>query len=337
MMSKTFCNAAETGQYFWGKSNTVRPLRCLMVFLFLASLSLAMAQPASAVRRTNVQHLFDITDNLNAASDVSVSKDGKIYVVDGVNHRIKVFNPNGKPIFSFGGEGSANGEFKFPLGIDIDKSGKVYVADSGNHRLQIFTPQGGFITKIDIPSKTKHPADPSDVAVDNSRNRCYVVDNDNHHILVYDLATLKWIQTYGSPGTDKRAFRYPFFITLDRNKYLYIVDVINTRVQVLNPDGLFVEFIGGWGVEKGEFFRPKGVAIDKDSRVFVSDSYMGVIQVFDADSNFYAVVADPASGRIKKFKTPAGLFIDSKNRLYVVEMLANKVSVYQIAGTTEEN
>ena len=294
-----------------------------------------MAKPAFGIRRTNVQHLFDITDNLNAASDVSVSRDGKIYVVDGVNHKIRVFNPDGKPIFAFGREGAGNGEFKFPLGIDIDGSGKVYIADSGNHRLQIFNPEGGFIAKINIPSKTRHPADPTDVAVDDSRNRCYIVDNDNHHILVYDLATLKWIQTYGSPGTDKRAFRYPFFITLDKKKYLYIVDVINTRIQVLNPEGLFVEFIGGWGVEKGEFFRPKGVAIDKDGRVFVSDSYMGVIQVFDANSQFCAVVADPAKGKIKKFKPPAGLYIDTKNRLYVVEMLANKVSVYQIQGTTE--
>jgi DNA-binding beta-propeller fold protein YncE len=124
-------------------------------------------------------------------------------------------------------------------------------------------------------------------------------------------------------------------ITLNKAKYLYIVDVINTRVQVLNPDGLFVAFIGGWGVEKGEFFRPKGVAIDKESRVFVSDSYMGIIQVFDSNGEFHAVVGDPEKGAVKKFVTPTGLFIDNHNRLYVVEMLANKVSVYHIEDDVE--
>jgi len=294
-----------------------------------------MAAPALGIRRTNVKHLFDMTANLSAASDVSVSKDGRIYVVDGVNNKIRVFNHLGKYISSFGTKGSGKGEFRFPLGIDIDGSGKVYIADSGNHRVQIFNAGGSYIAEIKIPSKAGKPSDPTDVVVDDSRNRCYIVDNDNHRILVYDLATFTLVDTYGSPGTDKRAYRYPFLITLNPQKYLYIVDVINTRVQVLNPDGLFVAFIGGWGVEKGEFFRPKGVAIDKDSRVFVSDSYIGVIQVFDANGEFHAVVGDPGKSAVKKFKTPTGLFIDKHNRLYVVEMLANKVSVYHIEGDTE--
>jgi sugar lactone lactonase YvrE len=162
-----------------------------------------------------------------------------------------------------------------------------------------------------------------------------VVDNDNHHILAYDLSTFKLINTYGSPGTGKRMFRFPFLIALDSENYLYIVDVINTRVQILNPDGLYVTSIGGWGVEKGEFFRPKGVAIDKNNRVYVGDSYTGVIQVFESSGEFYGALGDPVSGGVKKFRTPMGLFVDHNNRLYVVETLANKVSVYQLETVTE--
>lgn len=293
--------------------------------------------PAFGIRLTNVKFLFDIAHNFDAPSDVSVSKFGLIYVVDGVNNSVKAFSRSGKFAFSFGRKGSGDGEFRFPLGIDIDGSGRVYIADSGNHRIQIFDPRGKFIAKIRIPAQKDRPADPTDVAVDDSRNRCYVVDNDNHYILVYDLSTFKLIKTYGAPGTDKRGFRYPFLMTLDKDKYLYIVDVINTRVQVLNPKGLFVAFIGGWGVEKGEFFRPKGIAIDKTGRVYVSDSYLGVIQVFDTNGEFYSVLGDPEKGTVKKFKSPVGLSIDKNNRLYVVEMFANKVSVYLIQGDTEKN
>ena len=306
------------------------------LFLFIIITAIAV-HPAFALRRTSVHHLFDITGDLNAPSDVSVSRDGRIYVVDGVNSKIKIFDPKGKLISSFGRNGSKNGEFMFPLGINIDRSGKVYIADSGNHRVQIFTPEGIFIAEIPLPSGKEKPSDPTDVVVDETRNRCYIVDNDNHRIMVYNLANFKLIQTYGTPGTNKLAFRYPFSITLDKDNYLYIVDVINTRVQVLNPEGLFVAFIGGWGVEKGEFFRPKGVAIDQKNSVFVSDSYMGVIQVFDATREFYSVVTDENNSSVKKFKTPTGLFIDNNNRLYVVEMLANKVSVYRIEGDTGSN
>ncbi len=269
---------------------------------------------AHGIRLTHVKHLFDLTGQLDQPSDVAVSKDGRIYVVDGVNNKIRLYGRDGKLVSSFGKKGSGKGEFHFPLGIDIDGSGKIYVADSGNHRIQIFNPEGKFIALIKLPSTKNHPADPTDVAVDENRKRCYVVDNDNHRILVYDLATRKMSQTYGTPGTGKLAFRYPFLMALDKENYLYIVDVINTRVQVLNPDGLFVNFLGGWGVEKGEFFRPKGVAIGKDSRVFVSDSYLGVIQIFDsATGEFHAAVGDPEKGAVKKFKSPVGLFIDHRS------------------------
>ncbi len=305
------------------------------IFALLATILTLFPAPGLGMRLTNARFLFEITDKLNQPSDVAVAKDGRIYVVNGVNNQIRIFNQNGKFLSAFGVIGSENGEFRNPLGIDVDQSGKVFVADSGNHRVQIFDAKGRFIDKISIPSTNNHPADPTDVVVDDSSRRCYVVDNDNHRILVYDLATLKLTKTYGSPGTDKGAFRYPFLMTLDQQRKLYIVDVINTRVQVLDPDGNMVAIIGGWGVEKGEFFRPKGVAIDKDGKVYVSDSYLGVIQVFNASGSFYAALGDPKMGKVKKFKTPVGLFVDRRNRLYVVEMIANKVSVYQIPGLAE--
>ncbi len=302
------------------------------LFLFL---SLILVNSAYGIRLTNVRHLFDITHNFSQPSDVAVSKKGLIHVVDGVNNKIRVFNQNGKFLYSFGRKGSAKSRFSFPLGIDIGSSGKIYIADSGNHRVQIFGPAGSYLKQIIIPSKKGNPSDPADVAVDESGNRLYIVDNDNHYILVYDLSTLTLISTYGSPGMEKLEFRYPFLMTLDKDKYLYIVDVINTRVQVLSPGGKFVAAIGGWGVKKGEFFRPKGIAIDKNNRIFVSDSYMGVIQVFRSNGDFYSVIGDPSTGSVKKFSTPVGIFIDGNNRLYVVEMFAEKVSVYSIEGDTE--
>ena len=307
------------------------------LFWLLLILLLIPANPVLGIRLIDANLLFEITDQLNQPSDVAVSNDGSIHVVDGVNSQIKIFDQRGKPIASFGNPGSAAGEFRNPLGIDIDNAGRIYIADAGNHRLQIFDPEGHFVNAIKIASTKKHPADPTDVVVDETRNRCYIVDNDNHTILVYDLASLELIATYGTPGAGKRQFRYPFLITMDPRNYLYIVDVINTRVQILNPDGLFVNFIGGWGVEKGEFYRPKGVALDKNNRIYVSDSWMGVIQVFEPTGEFYAALGDRKQLSVKRFKTPVGLFIDGRNRIYVVEMFANKVSVYSLGDVFTSN
>jgi DNA-binding beta-propeller fold protein YncE len=306
-------------------------IRQVTIFLSLFIVNLLVnASPGYGIRLIEVQPLFEAREQLNQPSDVAVSNDGRIYVVDGVNSMIRIFDQRGQLVSSFGGLGAKNGQLRFPLGIDLDRLGTIYVADAGNHRVQIFSPQGNFIAKIDIPPGKTKPADPTDVAVDDARQRCYVVDNDNHRILFYDLESLKLIGTYGKPGSEKRSFNYPFLMALDKDNYLYVVEVINTRVQILNPEGLFVNFIGAWGVEKGEFYRPKGVAVDKQNRIYVSDSYLGVIQVFDANGSFYAALGDPRTKKVKKFKTPVGLFIDRLNRLYVVEMLANKVSVFSL-------
>jgi len=124
-------------------------------------------------------------------------------------------------------------------------------------------------------------------------------------------------------------FDSPFLLDIDQEGNLYVVEVINTRVTVLAPDGKQLSTIGGWGVEKGEFYRPKGVAVDTQKRVFVSDSYLGVIQVFDQDGNIICVLKDE-HGSLIKFVTPTGIFIDEQMRLYVVEMLANRVRVLQL-------
>lgn len=313
---------------------TYRPYFFSLILL-LSSLFTLFTTPAYAIRLVPVRIIFEISGQLNKPSDVSVSKNGLIYVVDGVNNKIKVFDRNGRFVSSFGNKGSGRGEFSQPLGIDIDDSDKVYIADSGNQRVQIFGTTGSFIAEIKLPPRNDHAADPTDVAVDNFNKKCYISDNDNHRILAYDLSKLTLINTYGRHGAGRDRFRYPFLMALGKEQNLHVVDVINTRIQVLSSEGLFVSEIGGWGVEKGKFFRPKGVAIDKHNRVYVGDSYTGVIQVFESNGEFYGALGDPGTGKVQKFRTPMGLFVDHNNRLYVVETLANKVSVYQLEGLAE--
>lgn len=279
---------------------------------------------------TLATHLFDIEGKFNQPSDVAVAEDGTIYVVDGVNGRVQVFDRDGGYKFTIGRKGSGPGEFAFPLGIDLDQSGRVYIADSRNHRIQIFTPKGEFISEISIPDKEGKKSDPTDIAVNGAGSRCFVADNDNHYILELDLASKKIITTYGKPGAEKWEFRYPFLMDLYADKYLYIVDVINTRVQVVSAEGKFVAFIGGWGVEKGQFFRPKGVSVDKNGLAYVSDSYLGVVQLFNITGDFNSAIGDAGTGKLKKFDTPVGLFVDDSDRLYVVEMVPNRLSVYSL-------
>jgi DNA-binding beta-propeller fold protein YncE len=258
-------------------------------------------------------------------SDVAVGREGNVYVLDGVNHRVVVFNATGEYCFQFGSQGSNLGQMFFPLGITTAPDGKVYIADSGNHRFQVFLPDGKAIKAVPLPVSTSGvPPDPTDVKVDMVRGHLYIVDNDNHVIHVYSLANDNFEQVWGGPGQGRRQFRYPFFIDTSSQGYVLVVEPINTRVQVLNSSGKFVCFIGGWGIKPGQLFRPKGVVTFED-RVFVTDSYLGRIQVFNMRGDFLGMLAD-SNGAPIKLTTPMGITIDAeRRRLYVVELKADRV------------
>jgi DNA-binding beta-propeller fold protein YncE len=276
-----------------------------------------------------LRHRLDITHDFLQPTDVAVGKDNYIYILDGVNNRVKVFDEQGIFKFSFGGKGTQKGKFSTPVGITTDSVGQVYVADTGNRRIQIFSSDGTFKHQVAMPSgKNNKLRDPVDVAVDESQKLLYVADNDNHQVLVYSNSDYKLLSIWGSEGPRADQFLYPFLIATGNNASVFIVDVLNTRVQVWRQDKV-VGSIGGWGVDLGQFYRPKGVCVDKKGLVFVSDSVLGVIQTFNSNGDFNAVLGTE-NGEVLKWKTPLGITIDSRQRLYVVEMLPNRVRVYDI-------
>lgn len=276
-----------------------------------------------------LRHRFDITGYFLQPTDVAVGKDYDIYIMDGVNNRVKVFDERGGFKFSFGTKGTRKGEFNAPVGIATDSTGRVYVADTGNRRLQIFSSNGTFEYQIALPSaENNKPREPVDIAVDESLKHLYVTDNDNHQVLVYSNPDYKLLAVWGSEGPRADQFRYPFLMATGNDTSVFIVDVLNTRVQVWSR-GKAIGSIGDWGVELGHFYRPKGVCVDQNGLVFVSDSVLGVIQTFNSNGDFTAVLGTE-TGEVLKWKTPIGLAVDNRQRLYIVEMLPNRVRVYDI-------
>jgi DNA-binding beta-propeller fold protein YncE len=261
-------------------------------------------------------------------TDVAVDGDHRIFVLDGVNSRVAVFDEQGRHLYNFGTRGSAPGQMLMPVGIGISSSGEVFVADSGNHRIQVFSRQGGFLRLF--PLVTGEKGDPTDVLPAPFKNFCYVCDNDNHQVQVYDATSGEFVLAWGGKGKNLGEFRYPSTMTsYDRNR-VYVVDVINARVQTFDPYGEQAWEVAVWGIASDRLFRPKGVALDKRGRIFVSDSYMGIIKVFLPGGDLFGYIGD-SKGKRRKFTTPTNIILDGKERLLVVETRANRVTVCRMA------
>lgn len=262
--------------------------------------------------------------SLQLPSDVAVGRNN-IYVVDGSHHRIVVYDLQGNFLFSFGSEGNKPGQFSYPVGIDAASNNRIYVADSGNKRIQIFSEQGVFLSSFEIKGEGEQGR-PIDV-MRHSKTGNLIVSSSNHHLLTYSPKG-KLLKRWGINGTGRGEFRYPATLSEMKDGRIAVVDVLNSRVQVFHSDGTLSLVVGEWGVLPGQLFRPKGIAIDAKDNFYISDSYMGVVQKYGDDGLFKAVLGD--GGNFYTMLTPVGMTIN-KNRLYVVEMKNNKVSVYQLA------
>jgi DNA-binding beta-propeller fold protein YncE len=144
------------------------------------------------------KHLFDIgkrgtaKGEFNLPRDVTIGKDGLLYVVDGGNFRVQTFKPDGTFVRAFGSIGRRAGQFSRPKEVGADADGNVYVVDSAFGNFQIFNPEGELLLAVGSRSEADGMAKymlPSGIAIDGD-GRVYMVDQYFRKVDVYRPAAL---------------------------------------------------------------------------------------------------------------------------------------------------
>lgn len=131
--------------------------------------------------------------NFNLPRDIAVGKNGNLYVVDGGNFRVQVFDSKGNYLNSWGKVGKQLGDFARPKEVATDAEGNVYVVDAAFGNFQIFSPDGELLMFIGDRAESNGPGRymlPSGIFVDED-GRVYVVDQWFRKIDVYRPANLK--------------------------------------------------------------------------------------------------------------------------------------------------
>ncbi len=286
--------------------------------LLLSSIVLAADMPTGAPNQAAQLEL------LLMPSDVAIASDGQTYVVDSGNHQVAVFDASGTRITSLGMMGDEEGQLMNPLGIGVSAKGEVWIADKGNERIVMFDAKGSPRRAFELEAESESVV-PVDVAVGPRGRELFITSNNTHQVVVFSNKG-EFLRAWGGEGEEDGQFIYPATIDIDAAGNVYVVDVINARVQKFDAAGNHLLTIGKLGGKAGNFYRPKGVAVDDVGNIYVSDSFLGVVQVFNPDGEFAYVIGDDGTATV--YDTPVGLAAAGE-RLYVTQMLAGKVAILE--------
>ena len=131
------------------------------------------------------------------------------------------------------------------------------------------------------------------LAVDNA---VWVTNHAAHRIEVFDRATGEHRFAIGHQGNGPGEFALPRGMARTPDGNVCVVDMLNNRVQVLDPQGRWVRNIGQAGDNVGAFGRPKQVAVGPDGTVFVTDDFSQRVHAFSALGVPLLAFGEPGTG-----------------------------------------
>ncbi len=156
----------------------------------------------------------------------------RVYVVDTHGHRVSVFSKkDGRLLFSFGNNGTAQGEFHFPTNIFIGNDGLLYITDSMNFRVQIFDRDGNVRSAFGrLGDGAGDFSKPKGIAVD-SEGHIYVTDAHFDNVQIFDRDG-RLLLVFGGSGSGDGEIILPAGIFIDKENRIYVADSYNKRIQV---------------------------------------------------------------------------------------------------------
>jgi DNA-binding beta-propeller fold protein YncE len=211
---------------------------------------------------------------------IAVDSRGRIIVADRENHRIQVCSYDGN-CTAFGGRGSDPGQFWAPEGLDVGSQDRIIVSDHRNDRYQVCDDQGDCAAFDDFfgnsSGVTVHP---EGITVDNEDRILIAQNQDLVEFCDYlgnCTSAIGGGDEEGFPGT----FRYLIDTAVDSGNRIFTIAV--SGIQVCDDQGdCFVysenfPFDGGYPFNR--FINPRGIAVDGQDRILVTDPGHGKILI----------------------------------------------------------
>jgi DNA-binding beta-propeller fold protein YncE len=264
---------------------------------------------------------------------VAADAAGRAYVTDRSAGQVLVFDAFGRPV-------SVKSGLAGPLAVAVDSLGRIYVAEEQKGSVSVFDAQWNLL--FQLGQGEGEFGLPSHIALDPATSTAFVCDIVANHIKTYQGSQRGLV--FGGYGSGPGQFDFPAGVWISPAGDVFVVDQNNNRVQVFDRTGGFKRLFslttsgGGGGLGAGISGRFQGIAGDSSGRVYVADSFQGMVQVFDFQGNFLSTIGSYGDKR-GQFRLPVSLAADSYGRLLVASANNRRIeligldSFIQLAAT----
>jgi hypothetical protein len=301
-----------------------------LLILVVTEIVFTIGTTALAVTMPVVETLPSIDAQVDMPTAVTVDAHGRVYVAESENYRVRVFTQSGQFVATLTIPAK-------PISVAVDAAGRIYVGSALLDNVTVFA--ADFTQLFKLGSGDGEFIEPADIDIDGS-GQIYVVDKVNNTVRVYNAAGVL-LKSIGSPGNDNGQLYHPTSLAIDpASSELVIIDhplilddvtqgyVDGARIQFFGIDGTFHRGYPkfGYNMNAGDLRRPAQVAVDPESRVYITDSWSQKVMVYDKNGVFLGMIDNTTD----PLRTPLGLSMAASGRLYVASLLGGKVNVFGI-------
>ncbi len=263
-------------------------------------------------------------DVLQSPSAVTTDSNHRVFVADPKAQTVHVFDFVHSKYSRMEGGG---GHPVTPISLATDGHDNLYVADRTSRSVLIYDSAGkfsGYLARL--RGGESYFESPASITIDRTTGRIYVSDTLRHMVIIMDDRG-RLIAKIGKRGggDEPGDFRLPGQVLVCGGE-LFVIDVGNARIQVLDAAGHFRR-----AINLGYADNRTGLAVDNQGNAYVSDPDLNQIQVYGHEGQLLYTF-DPRTIQGANFSHPLAMWVDAGFCLYVVDSQSHRVGLFQISG-----
>ena len=160
----------------------------------------------------------------NHPDDISIDREGKIYILEKQNKRVQILHGNGTYCSSF----TFDRNDYPPEAITVSSEGKIFLADSKNYCIKVFSSEGHHLSEI----SSQELALPTAIAIDNSDNSIFA-GNVSGLVVMFDREGCFMGAFRGSSDAPGQ-FSVIKGLHISQGGRIYVSSFTNNQVQVFD-------------------------------------------------------------------------------------------------------